>query len=111
MKLNACRGWLEAELRLVKPIVLVCLGATAAQAFLGSGVRLTQHLGDLLPDTPFAPWWMATYHPSALLRMPDEVLRHEARQRFHSNLAQLVPLLVTRQTLRRRESPGAEPRL
>ena len=70
---EACHPWLEAEIRLVAPRIVVCLGATAAQALLGPGFRLTQHRGEMLYSS-WAPRVMATIHPSALLRIrePDE---------------------------------------
>jgi uracil-DNA glycosylase family protein len=74
-ELRACRPWLEAELRLVEPRVLVLLGASAAQSLLGSKFRLTQHRGEPL-DTPWAPVAFATIHPSAALRAPDSETRH-----------------------------------
>ncbi|MFN2471555.1 MAG: UdgX family uracil-DNA binding protein [Gaiellaceae bacterium] len=66
----ACRPWLEAELAVVKPRVLVCLGATAAQALLGRQFRVTQQRGQLV-ESPLAPTVIATIHPSAILRADD----------------------------------------
>jgi DNA polymerase len=86
----ACRPWLEAEIELIKPSIVVCLGATAAQSLLGSGFRVTKHRGEPITDQPWAPWVMATYHPSALLRMPDEAARHEARVDFANDLRQVA---------------------
>ena len=70
----ACRPWFEAELRLVRPEVLVCLGATAAQAIFGSSFRVTHERGKVLASE-FAPRVVATVHPSSLLRQPDEESR------------------------------------
>jgi DNA polymerase len=92
-EIQACRGWLDAELHAVHPLVIVCLGATAAQTFLGTSFRLTKHRGEILTSTPHAPYWMATYHPSAILRMPEEEARHEARRLFTADLAQIATLL------------------
>jgi uracil-DNA glycosylase len=75
-EIAACRPWLEAELRIIRPEVLVCLGSTAAQAIFGSGFRVTRERGKLLSST-FAARVIATVHPSSLLRQPDE----EARRR------------------------------
>lgn len=87
MEIYACHGWLEAELALVKPEVIVCLGATAAQAFLGKSFRVTQHRGELLDGSPWAPWLLATYHPSALLRMMrDEPAYAKAKAEFEDDL-------------------------
>jgi uracil-DNA glycosylase family protein len=77
----ACRPWLDAELALISPELIVCLGATAAKAMLGSAFRITRQRGQLMPyDPPAAEedaavksgWIMATAHPSAVLRMADE---------------------------------------
>ena len=72
----ACRGWLTAEVEAVAPRLIICLGATAAQALLGPKFRLTKARGQLQRPQPDAPPLMATYHPSALLRAPDPASRH-----------------------------------
>ena len=74
LEISACRPWLEAEIDAVKPRIVVCLGATAAQSLLGPQFRLTKHRGELFPK-PFGAV-TATIHPSAILRMPEP----EARQ-------------------------------
>jgi uracil-DNA glycosylase len=76
-EIKACRPWLEAELRAVKPAVIVCLGATAAQSVFGSQFKLMQQRGQVLPST-LAPQAVATIHPSAVLRAPDSEGRREA---------------------------------
>jgi uracil-DNA glycosylase family protein len=70
-EMTACRPWLEAELAVVKPRVLVLLGATAAQSLLGREFRVTQHRGELL-DSEFAEAVTATVHPSSILRGEPE---------------------------------------
>ena len=75
----ACRPWMEAELRVVRPSVLVCLGSTAAQALFGSSFRVTRERGKVL-ESEFAPRVATTVHPSSLLRQPDE----ESRQREYA---------------------------
>lgn len=85
-EMRACKPWLEAELSVVKPNIVVALGATAAQTLLGPSFRLTQHRGEFFNDVPFAKYFMATYHPSALLRMPDEATREQA---FHDVVGDL----------------------
>jgi len=65
--------------------VIVCLGATAAQSLMGSKFKITVERGKLF-ETPWAPWLTATYHPSAILRMPDEIARREARALFVADL-------------------------
>ena len=66
-EIAACRPWLEAELAVVQPRVLVCLGATAAQALLGRDFRVTQRRGEVV-ETELAPHAVATVHPSSILR-------------------------------------------
>jgi DNA polymerase len=80
-EIAACRPWLEAELRLVKPKLIVCLGATAAQAIFGPTFRVTRERGKIL-SSGFAPRVMATVHPSSLLRQPDEESREREYARF-----------------------------
>src|SRR5712692_5901346 len=80
-EIAACRPWLEAELRLVKPKLVVAMGATAAQAIFGPGFRVTRERGKVLAS-PFATKVIATVHPSSLLRQPDE----ESREREYALL-------------------------
>jgi uracil-DNA glycosylase len=80
-EIAACRPWLEAELRLVKPKLLVCLGATAGQAIFGPSFRVTRERGKVL-SSKFAPKVLATVHPSSLLRQPDEESREREYNRF-----------------------------
>ena len=80
-EIAACRPWLEAELRLVKPRLLVCLGATAAQAVFGPSFRVTRERGKVL-SSKLAPRALATVHPSSLLRQPDEESRRREYERF-----------------------------
>jgi uracil-DNA glycosylase len=89
----SCRPWLEKELALVHPDVLVLLGASAAQALLGWSFRLTQHVGESLDDTGLAPHVLATAHPSSILRLPDPVEREEARDRLLAAMRQAARLL------------------
>ena len=84
-EISACRPWLDTEIELVKPRVIVCLGATAAQALLGRNFKVTEHRGTFIPST-LAPHVLATVHPSSLLRAPDEETRHRERQRFVDDL-------------------------
>ena len=78
-EIKACRPWLEAELHALRPAVVVCLGATAAQSVLGAQFKLTQHHGEILPS-PLSDvrWVVATLHPSAVLRAPDSEGRRAA---------------------------------
>jgi uracil-DNA glycosylase family protein len=75
-QVRACRPWLEAELELVAPKVVVCLGATAAQALLGRSFKLTEHRGEFV-EWDLEPLVTATVHPSAILRAPDDRTREE----------------------------------
>jgi uracil-DNA glycosylase family protein len=84
-EIAACRPWLEAELAVVSPLVLVCLGATAAQALLGRELRVTRDRGKLL-ETPLAPVAVATVHPSSILRAPDRETRARERAQFVDDL-------------------------
>ncbi len=85
----ACRPWLEAEIAAVRPAVLVCLGATAARSLLGSAFRVTRERGVFVPSA-LAPNVLATVHPSAVLRAPDEEARREAYTRFVADLARVA---------------------
>jgi uracil-DNA glycosylase len=69
-EISACRPWLDAELAVLKPRVLVCLGATAAQALFGRDFRVSRQRGELV-DSPLAPKAIATVHPSSILRAED----------------------------------------
>jgi uracil-DNA glycosylase family protein len=86
-EVNACRPWLEVEIRLVKPRGIVCLGATACQALLGNTARVTRDRGQFF-DSPCGAWITPSVHPSAVLRMPDAARRHEARLQLQHDLAQ-----------------------
>jgi DNA polymerase len=92
-EIAACRPWLEAELEVIKPEVLVCLGATAAQALLGKSFRVTKMRGEILSGE-LAAKVMATVHPSSILRAPDDETRHREMQLFVRDLSHIAPLLV-----------------
>ncbi|MGN6105251.1 MAG: uracil-DNA glycosylase family protein, partial [Kofleriaceae bacterium] len=85
-ELAACRPWLDEELAQLAPQIVVLLGATAAQALLGSSFRVTASRGKALV-TSFARWTFATVHPAAVLRAPDDEARHDARDAFFRDLA------------------------
>jgi len=84
-EIAACRPWLDREIALVRPRILVCLGATAAQALLGAQFRVTRDRGRFVPS-PLAPHVLATVHPSAILRAADEVERHAAFEQLVGDL-------------------------
>jgi uracil-DNA glycosylase family protein len=88
----ACRPWLDAELAVVKPDVLVALGATAAQTLLGRGFRVTRDRGAPV-DSDLAPNVLATVHPSSILRARDEAERREAYDAFVADLKVVAGLL------------------
>jgi DNA polymerase len=88
-EIAACRPWLETEIALVKPRVLVCLGATAAQALLGRSFKVSQQRGRFIPSS-LAPRVTATVHPSSILRAPDEESRHSELERFVADLRRVA---------------------
>jgi uracil-DNA glycosylase len=92
-EIEACRPWLDEELKVVKPEALVLLGATAAKALFGSSFRVTQHRGELL-DSDLAPIVAATVHPSSILRKPDEPSRVEEREAFARDLRAVAEALA-----------------
>jgi DNA polymerase len=98
-EIKACRPWLEAELRAIKPGIVVCLGAVAAQSIMGSQFKLMQNRGKLLPADPKGPalavpkgpalpveYVVATIHPSAVLRAPDSEGRRQAYESLVADL-------------------------
>lgn len=85
MEIAACRPWLDSEVAVVKPDVIVCLGATAAQALLGRTFKVTQRRGELIA-TEFGRAIVATVHPSSILRAPDEEQRREEYRKFVEDL-------------------------
>ncbi len=91
-EVHACEPWLEAEVHVLKPEIIVCLGAVAAQSLLGSKFRLTQQRGTSLPHT-WAPHVVATIHPSAILRIPEEAARDEEYARLVADLKKVRGLL------------------
>jgi DNA polymerase len=76
--MTACRPWLDAELALVEPDILVCLGATAAKALFGPDFRVTRQRGQLFARAGGTGWMMATNHPSAVLRADDRAAAFSA---------------------------------
>ncbi|RPJ61998.1 MAG: uracil-DNA glycosylase [Acidobacteria bacterium] len=84
-EIMACRPWLEAEISTVQPRIVVCLGATAAQSLMGTSFKVTRERGKVL-KTEWAPLFLATIHPSALLRIIDETERHQAFAEFVADL-------------------------
>lgn len=91
-EIAACRPWLAAEIDVVRPKVVVCLGATAAKVLLGSGFRVTRQRGELHPG-PNGSVVTATMHPSAILRAPSDEERQTARQAFVADLDKVTVVL------------------
>jgi DNA polymerase len=96
-EVNACMPWLSAEIQVVKPDMIVCLGATAAQALMGKDFRITKSRGEVFRDTPHAPWLMATVHPSSILRTPSED-RQAAYEAFVKDLGVAAHQLAAAKT-------------
>ena len=91
-EIQACRPWIEAEVRIVRPQVLVCLGATAAQALLGKTFRVNTEPGQFV-DSELARYVTATVHPSSILRAPDDAARHAQMEAFVKDLKKIAKLL------------------
>lgn len=91
-EITACKPWLEAELSVVKPTALVCLGATASQALLGKDFKVSRQRGELVPS-PLADIVTGTIHPSSILRGPSEA-RAEAMKGFTADLAMVAAELA-----------------
>lgn len=98
-EIEACRPWLDAELKAVQPKVLVCLGASAAQGLLGTSFRVTRERGKLIPSN-LASYVMATVHPSSILRAPDSNERARQRAEFVRDLKKVADLLKGNPALR-----------
>ncbi len=93
-EIEACKPWLEAEIAAVKPRVIVCLGATAAQTLLGKEFRVSRQRGQPIPS-PLAHTVIATVHPSSILRAPDEQTRRSEMQRFIDDLKIVADALLS----------------
>jgi uracil-DNA glycosylase family protein len=91
-EIAACRPWLEAEIGLIKPKVIVCLGATAAQALLGPKFKVSKQRGQFI-ESALAPYILATVHPSSILRAPDDETRHAEKRRFVDDLKKVAQVL------------------
>jgi DNA polymerase len=92
-EVEACLAWLDAEIKAVRPKLVVCLGAMAAQALLGKRFRVTRRHGEIVA-VPGRPPIMATYHPSAVLRAPDEAARRSALALLVADLAKVKRVLA-----------------
>ena len=92
-ELAACRPWLDAELAVVEPKVLVCLGATAAQALLGRQFRVTRQRGEWI-ESDLAARVTATIHPSSILRQQDDASRRAEMESFVRDLSKVAAVLL-----------------
>ncbi len=90
-EIKACRPWLEAEMRIVQPQILVALGATAAQALFGASFSVTRQRGQVI-KSGLAPFTLATVHPSSILRAPDADARREQMRMFINDLKRVASL-------------------
>jgi len=91
-EIAACRPWLDAELAVIRPKVVVCLGATAAQALLGRQFRVSAERGRWV-KSPLAPRVLATVHPSSILRAPDDETRRAEMRRFVDDLRKVAEVI------------------
>jgi len=96
-EINACRPWLEAEVRAVKPRAIVCLGSTAAQAVIGPKFRVSVQRAQFV-DSTLAPLVTATVHPSSILRAPTDEARHREMKRFIDDLKKIRAAIESRAT-------------
>lgn len=93
LEIAACRPWLDAEIEVVRPEVIVCLGATAAQALLGNKLRVSQRRGEMIASG-LAPLITATVHPSSILRAPDDETRHREMRLFVADMKKVAAALA-----------------
>ena len=92
LEVSACRPWLDAEIEVTRPDVVVLLGASAAQGLLGRDFRVSQQRGEWV-SSPLASFVMATVHPSSILRAPDDESRHEEMRKFIADLKKVAARL------------------
>jgi uracil-DNA glycosylase family protein len=95
LEVAACRPWLDSELAAVRPMLVVCLGATAAQELLGNKFLLTKHRGEIIEQKD-RPAVTATIHPSAILRAPNPEAREEQIMQFIADLRTAARFVSTR---------------
>jgi uracil-DNA glycosylase family protein len=94
LEIAACRPWLEAEIKVIKPKAIICLGSTAAQALIGPKFRVSTQRGTFV-DSPLAPLVTATVHPSSILRAPTDEARRMDTQRFINDLKKIAAAIRT----------------
>ena len=93
-EIGACRPWLDAEIAVIHPRIIVCLGATAAKALMGNAFKVSVDRGRFV-ESPLAPLVTATVHPSSILREPDSNARREAMKAFVRDLKKVKARLGT----------------
>lgn len=91
-EIGACRPWLDSEIAVLRPRVIVCLGATAAKALLGASFKVSTQRG-LFVESPLAPLVTSTVHPSSILRERDSEARHQAMRAFVGDLIRVADAL------------------
>ncbi len=91
-EIAACRPWLDAEIVIIRPAVIICLGASAAQALISRDYRVTRQRGEL-QKSAFGPMITATVHPSSILRAPDDEARHLQMREFVADLKKIARAL------------------
>ncbi|HUP38930.1 MAG TPA: UdgX family uracil-DNA binding protein [Vicinamibacterales bacterium] len=91
-EIAACRPWLDSEISVVHPRIIVCLGATAAKALLGASFKVSIDRGRFV-ESPLAPLVTATVHPSSILREPDSAARRDAMRAFVKDLKKVAARL------------------
>lgn len=92
-EIGACRPWLDSEIAVLRPRVIVCLGATAAKALLGASFKVSTQRG-LFVESPLAPLVTSTVHPSSILRERDSEARHQAMRAFVGDLIRVADALM-----------------
>jgi len=92
-EITACRPWLEAEVAVIKPRAIICLGSTAAQAVIGPKLRVSIQRAQFV-ESDLAPFVTATVHPSSILRAPSDEARHEEMRRFTEDLKKIWKALA-----------------
>lgn len=92
-EITACRPWLQAEIDVIKPRVIICLGSTAAQAILGPKFKVSTQRATFVPS-PLAPLVTATVHPSSILRAPTDEMRHKELERFIADLKTIAAAMA-----------------
>ncbi len=92
LEIAACRPWFDAEIAVTRPDVIVCLGATAAQALLGKDFKVSRMRGEFVPS-PLAPYVIATVHPALALRAPDDEKRRAEIQSFIDDIKKVAKVI------------------